>query len=573
MKFLLQIIFLSFVFISHSKNNISIIKELQKKSENYKTNNQLDSVISIEKKIILLSKKNNYKLGEANAYGRIGLAYKLKGKFPIALKNLFHSLLLYEKLKDKKGIVYQLGNIGTVYASLHQNQKALSYYTRALKISKEINDQKSISSQYLNIAVCYTEWDSLDLAEAYYLKSLEIDKKINNRLNIAMNLTNIGSLYARKQNQEKSLYYYFQSLKYYDSKNDFYEIANGYINISASYAEKFDKKSAFKYLDSAFVYSDKVDDLEFKTQLEWISHQIFESFGDDKMALFHYKKHIEYRDQLFNEENNRKNLEAEINYSYQKKKLNDQIKQSKKIGEINARNRIFKLSAYFSIFILSLLSFGIFFYIRSKNNKKQLELKKEFSRQTIVNQESEKKRISQELHDSVGQNVLFIRNQLIQKNQVELIEATDATLDEIRSISRELYPAQLNQFGLKVAIENLFEKASESTNMLLSIDFDKLENDLSKEIEIHLFRIFQESLSNSIKYAKASSFRIIYDKTNDKHIFIVQDNGIGFDPKKLDLSSLKSNGLLNMKERVSILNGKFSIETDLNKGVKIVIEL
>lgn len=573
MKLILQIIFLGLIFTSHSKNHISVIKDLQKKSEDYKANNQLDSVISLEKKIILLSQKNNYKIGEANAFGRIGLAYKLKGKFPIALKNLFHSLLLFEKLKDKKGIVYQLGNIGTVYASLHQNQKAFSYYSRALKISKEINDQKSISSQYSNIAVCYTEWDSLDLAEAYYLKSLEIDKKINNRLNIALNLTNIGSVYARKQNQDKSLDYYFQALEYYDTKNDFYEIANGYINISASYAEKFDKKSALKYLDSAFVYGDKVDDLDFKTLLEWIAHQIFESFGDDKMALFHYKKHIEYRDLLFNEENNRKNLEAEINYSYQKKKLNDQIKQSKKIGEINARNRIFKLSAYFSIFILSLLSFGIFFYIRFKNNKKQLVLKNEFSRQTIVNQEAEKKRIAQELHDSVGQNVLFIRNQLVQKNQVELIEATDATLNEIRSISRDLYPTHLNNYGLKAAVENLFEKAKESTQMLLSLDFDDFNVKLSKEVEINIYRIFQECLSNAIKHSNASSFRIVYEKYNHSNRFIIQDNGVGFDQKSINLSSINSNGLLNIQERVSILSGKLSVQSENSKGVKIIIEI
>jgi signal transduction histidine kinase len=573
MKLILFATFLGLILTSHSKNQISIIKELQKKSEEYKENNQLDSVISLEKKIILLSQKNNYKLGEANAFGRIGLAYKLKGRFPIALKNLFHSLLLFEQLKDKKGIVYQLGNIGTIYSSLGDNLKAFSYYSRALKISKEINDKKSISSQYLNIAVCYTEWDSLELAEIYYIKALEIDKKTNNRLSAAMNLMNIGSLYARKQDQNKSLDYYFQSLEYYDFKNDFYEITNAYINISASYAEKFDKKSAINYLDSAFFYSNKFENLEFKTQLEWIAYQIFESFEDDKMAMLHYKKHIEYRDQLFNEENNRKNLEAEINYSYQRKKLKDQLKQTKKIGEINARNRLFKLSAYFSIFILSLIFFGIFFYIRFKNNKKQLLLKNEFSRQTIVNQEADKKRISQELHDSVGQNVLFIRNQLIQKNQLELIEATDATLNEIRSISRELYPTHLNQFGLKVALENLFKKAKESTKMLLSLDLDDFNSDLSKEIEINIYRIFQECLSNAIKHSNASSFRIVYEKRNHTHRFIIQDNGVGFDQKLINLSSIKSNGLLNIQERVSILSGKLSYQSEINKGVKIIIEI
>jgi signal transduction histidine kinase len=527
----------------------------------------------LEKKIILLYQKNNYKLGEANAFGRIGLAYKLKGRFPIALKNLFHSLLLFEQLKNKKGIVYQLGNIGTIYSSLGDNHKAFSYYSRALKISKEINDEKSISSQYLNIAVCYTEWDSLELAEIYYIKALEIDKKTNNRLSAAMNLMNIGSLYARKQDQNKSLDYYFQALEYYDFKNDFYEITNAYINISASYAEKFDKKLAINYLDSAFFYSNKFENLEFKTQLEWIAYQIFESFEDDKKAMLHYKKHIEFRDLLFNKENNRKNLEAEINYSYQRKKLKDQLKQSKKIGEINSRNRLFKLSAYFSIFIISLISFGVFIYIRFKNNKKQLQLKSEFTRQTIVNQEAEKKRISQELHDSVGQNVLFIRNQLVQKNQLELIEATDATLNEIRSISRELYPTHLNQFGLKAALENLFEKAKESTKMLLSLDLDDLNSDLLKEVEINIYRIFQECLSNAIKHSNASSFRIVYEKRNHLHRFIIQDNGVGFDQKSINLSSIKSNGLLNIQERVSILSGKLSFQSEINKGVKIIIEI
>lgn len=573
MKFVLLILFTGLFFYCYSKSQQSEIKVLQKKSENFREKNQLDSVINLEKRIIYLSRKRNYLNGEANAFGRIGLAYKLKGEFPVALKYLFKSLFLFEKLNDKKGMIYQLGNIGTIYSSLHDNNKALRYYKRALKLSKEIKDQKSISSQYANLAVCYTEWDSLELAETYYLKALEIDKKTNNRLSAAMNLMNIGSLHARKLDQNKSLEYYFQALNFYDFKNDYYEISNGYINISASYAEKFDKKSALKFLDSAFFYRNKFENLEYSAQLEWIAHQIYESFGEDKQAMIHYKKHIEYRDQLFNEANNRKNIEAEINYNYQKKKLNDRIKNNRRINEINTKNKLIKISSFFILLIICLLSFSLLLYIRNKNNKKQIELKKEFSKQTIKQQETDKRRIAQELHDSVGQNVLFIRNQLIQKNHTELIEATDATLNEIRSISRELYPPQLNQFGLKVALENLFEKASESTNMLLSVDFDKLENELSKEIEIHLFRIFQESLSNAIKYSKASSFRITYEKIIDKHKFTIQDNGIGFDSNKLNFNTLKSNGLLNIQERVSILNGNFHIESESKKGVKIVIEL
>ncbi|MFN6083493.1 MAG: sensor histidine kinase, partial [Fluviicola sp.] len=84
---------------------------------------------------------------------------------------------------------------------------------------------------------------------------------------------------------------------------------------------------------------------------------------------------------------------------------------------------------------------------------------------------------------------------------------------------------------------------------------------------------FQECLSNAIKHSNASSFRIVYEKRNHLHRFIIQDNGVGFDQKSINLSSIKSNGLLNIQERVSFLSGKLSFQSEINKGVKIIIEI
>lgn len=175
------------------------------------------------------------------------------------------------------------------------------------------------------------------------------------------------------------------------------------------------------------------------------------------------------------------------------------------------------------------------------------------------------------LHDSVGQNILFIKNYIHKHglNTPQLDQSIDQSLEEVRNISKDLYPNQLNQYGLGTAVEALCDKVRESTNVFVSSDIQLPEDQMvSKELKINLYRIIQECISNSIKHAAATSIRITGQMIQDRFHLMVQDNGRGFDAELLHNKAATSFGLLNMQERARILSGIFKIESTPGHGTK-----
>jgi signal transduction histidine kinase len=227
---------------------------------------------------------------------------------------------------------------------------------------------------------------------------------------------------------------------------------------------------------------------------------------------------------------------------------------------------------YLIIAALILIIIIVILFINHRKNKIEKVLREKFSAQLIQTQENERQRISKELHDSVGQNILFIKNQIhkfLQDGNPTLSKSVDSVLEEVRSISKDLYPNQLEQYGLLSAVDALCEKVKESTNVFISADLQLPDEKLiSKETKINCYRIIQECISNTLKHAAASAIRITSEFTEGKIQLIIQDNGKGFEQHILSIKAQESFGMLNIQERVRILKGKFELETSPGNGTK-----
>ncbi len=201
----------------------------------------------------------------------------------------------------------------------------------------------------------------------------------------------------------------------------------------------------------------------------------------------------------------------------------------------------------------------------------------------IDGQELERQRLSRELHDSLGQQILAIKMGLEnaldatpeQSKRIvnEAINHFSTTTQEIRSISNNLMPSVLSEFGLERAIINLKRDFEKSSNRILDFEMDIQHLQLSKKLETYIFRICQEALNNTLKYAQASKVTIQLLTMNQMLRLEIRDNGNGF--KMNESERIKGNGLVNMKERAHLLNGTFSIHSTLGQGttIQIVIPL
>lgn len=202
---------------------------------------------------------------------------------------------------------------------------------------------------------------------------------------------------------------------------------------------------------------------------------------------------------------------------------------------------------------------------------------------TIKAQEDERKRISRELHDSVAQELIsslvdlqvlkYLRVQEEALNKVQQIEATlSRLLEQIRNLSVELRPASLDDLGLEAAFRSHFKWVEKSYGVQVKFNAELHGARYNSEIETVVYRVCQEAVLNSLKYAEVDEMEVRLFQSEHKLELIVQDSGIGFqvnynDPKGTGL------GLYGMKERAELVKGTLSILSGPGQGTKICLQI
>lgn len=202
----------------------------------------------------------------------------------------------------------------------------------------------------------------------------------------------------------------------------------------------------------------------------------------------------------------------------------------------------------------------------------------------IEGEDRERKRIALELHDGLGQ-YLVAANMNFQSVQDEINNLSDKrekqfqtglshltkALSETRSIAYNLMPKAITDYGLIIALQNLIEDLRKSTEIGFTFDSNCQQLQLANSAEINIYRILQEIISNAVKHAECSQISITLEKTNDNLQLSVKDDGKG---AELDKTNKEQGlGLHSIKTRVKSLNGSLNIESEPEKGMKIVISI
>lgn len=209
-------------------------------------------------------------------------------------------------------------------------------------------------------------------------------------------------------------------------------------------------------------------------------------------------------------------------------------------------------------------------------------LRKELLDSIITAQEKERKRIARELHDSTSQSLTSLKiglsnlaqicdNDEVQHLIQQLRDETGKTLEDVHALAIQLRPTILDDLGLKVALERLVA-AWEIRHKISADVFIRLgEKRLSEDVEIILYRIIQEALTNIAKHAQASSISVLVENKHNQVTAIIEDDGDGFSISSP--VSEKQLGLLGMQERTELLHGKFTIESKLKQGTSIFVTI
>ncbi|MES2604716.1 MAG: histidine kinase [Pseudomonadota bacterium] len=200
--------------------------------------------------------------------------------------------------------------------------------------------------------------------------------------------------------------------------------------------------------------------------------------------------------------------------------------------------------------------------------------------ESIGNQEQERLRLAQELHDRLGQSISAIKAMAAsieirsQHNMPEIAasarqieDVSEAAYDAVRNLMAWLRPAVLDELGLTKALQQLVDEWNERhENTFCRLRFE-CELDLDEEQSINIYRIVQEALLNVAKYAQATEVRIMFSGREVISLSIA-DDGIGFNPNKVK----KGRGLWNIQDRVNLLQGKWQLVANPGNGVSMFLE-
>jgi signal transduction histidine kinase len=214
-----------------------------------------------------------------------------------------------------------------------------------------------------------------------------------------------------------------------------------------------------------------------------------------------------------------------------------------------------------------------------------------FSRQLIASEERERQRIAAELHDSLGQSLLVVKNRAQMgamaalpqdgeaRKQFDEIGTTVAqTLEEVRTIAYNLRPHHLEQLGLTTTIRAMLEKVAESSGMVINGDLDDVDGMFPPEQEITIYRIIQESVNNVIKHASAREARVAV-RSHEHHVEItIRDDGQGFASATSATPAAGAAagggfGLKGLAERVQMLGGTHTIDSAPGRGTTVTVRI
>jgi len=212
-----------------------------------------------------------------------------------------------------------------------------------------------------------------------------------------------------------------------------------------------------------------------------------------------------------------------------------------------------------------------------------IERLQSLARKLVEVQENERVNISRELHDEAGQALSSLKLSLgrlerdpdfpdhLRPRLHELKEVTDGILENLHRLAMDLRPAALDHLGLVAALEQYINKWCTEQ---LSIEFKAIgfgDERLSPPLETSLYRVVQEAITNTIRYAQATNIGILLERKTGWVKVFVEDNGIGFHPE--NISTGEHIGLVGMRERAEMLGGRLTIESSPGSGTSIIMEV
>mgnify|MGYP000114925027 CR=1 FL=1 len=450
------------------------------------------------------------------------------------------------------------------YLSVSLGEKFKTFYLDSAKTYYEkIENLPALNSKidnlkataFSNLSTIYEQDSIFDKAESYVKKAIIINKKNKRNIKIANSLNNLGNIFLSQKKYKKSKEIYTEALEVIKNDNNTSAVrtkASLYYNLAWAMRNLKDYK-AYDFQEMSYEIEGDIRERKFKGTIDEITH--------------------------------RYDFDA-------KKKL---LEKQQEVKILTERDKI-KTVVIIGIFILVLFLVILRFYNLKQRNlaleltqtkliqDQNIEKIKSESQVRILNatidgKESERKDIAETLHDSVSTllssanlHLQATRKQFNGKTPVEIDKTQEIILEashKIRDLSHTLVSSVLLKFGLNFAIKDIAEKYSNS-ELTIETEINNIRR-YQQNFEIKVYNIIQEFLNNILKHSKANNALVELKEEKGSIYFTISDDGIGFDKTKINMKD--GLGINQIDARIQIMKGDFFIDSSINNGTKIFVQL
>jgi two-component system NarL family sensor kinase len=491
---------------------------------------------------------------------------------------------------------------------------AMLYYNKAAISFSKVNKQDTLINDYKNLAAQYIRLKRYDKAIDVYNQVISIAPKTGPRQALMTGLQQLGLLNEAKQNYREALNYYKQAFEISDSLdfarkatentsetyshnfmvdvmgnfkqqsdsipvilktietkealNDTLALTINYFNLGQIYKNKKMYPQALDALQTCLQYAAKIYYTDMQLSAVNEIADLYARMGDYRQSLIYLKKHIALKTPGSNK--NSKTID-ELQTKYEVTQREDQLLQQQ--FEITKRN--YWMIGSFVLLVLMLV-IGFTYYKQA-----QLKQRNQAMQAIIDTEESERRRIAQDLHDSVSQtmsaakiNLTVIGGELPfvddeqRKKFEKAVNLVDYGFREVRTISHNMMPWALHKTGLAQVVKQFIENIENNT---IAINFFSkgFEVPFDDTIELILYRVLQESVNNVMKHANADRIDISLMRDEATISLTIEDNGKGFDTT--NPAVYNGMGLNNLRSRINFLKGKVEFDSQVGKGTLVSV--
>ncbi|MEM9918712.1 MAG: sensor histidine kinase [Bacteroidota bacterium] len=533
--------------------------------------------------------------GVASVYNNLSFLMVERGEFLQAVQYGLKAIRFWERSGERHQLYAPYLNIASAYTENRDYEKAIAFNRKALEIARAYDDPGSVLQAGSGLATTLYENKQYDSAYHYYNQALHYSQVLQDSIAMASTYQALGDILRIKKQTDASMDMVDQSIAIYQSMLDSMGLFYSYLSKSRLFEMKADYQQGLLFCQMAEdVISGKGGLNEYKNLNDQYT-DLYKAKGNFAKALEYNERSYELDNQIFSEEKSRQIAEVETKYETEKLKRENAESAVENQRKTTQRNTLLIVC---SLLLLTLFGSIYYYQYRQKINallqrqneqihQQQItELLKvqelEFISARLEGQELERERISKELHDNLGSMMVSAKWQF--GNLLEKLDAggyskdslhkanelLEKTYQELRRIAFDISTGNVRRIGIEPALKDLCQSISAGGKLKAIVTTHALSGKLDDKLEITIYRIIQELVSNVLKHAQASKIDIQLNQLDQELNIMVEDNGKGFKPEKITSDGM---GLKNIENRVLKLNGTFSIDSGKGAGTTVLINV